>query len=298
MLLSNGRDAWVANTGTSSVIELDEANGAELQNVGGSQYKLDDSDGMLAYGPNLWVSNVSCDCVTELHQGGGALVRVLSGPDYRFQTPAGLVAASGHVFVLDQLGNRLVELDETSGHRIAWLTAAKYHLVHTTAMVVVHGDVWTANGGGDGTLTEIDAATGGVVRIVQADAVDADGPDALAAYGGDLWVLSAHRAHVSIVNASTGRLVRTVTARHAPLAQATSICLSQGRVWVASNGAHPFVDGFLRTNGQRIHDYLHPEFTYPSVFCDAHHVWVVDRLQSRVSELNALSGTIVRVIFD
>ena len=223
---------------------------------------------------------------------------MLHGPRFAFDTPAALVAASGHVFVLDQAGNRIVELDAATGRRLAVLAAPRYHLRHTLAMVAFHGDLWTANRDGRGTLTEISAASGALVRVVKGSVARLASPVAMAVADGQLWVVNSGADHVSVVNGATGGFVRAVTARHAPLARATSICVTEHRVWVASTSAHPFVDGFLEVDGALVHDYGHPDFRYPTVFCDAHHVRMVDRLQSRVTELHAGGGAILRVVFN
>ena len=43
-----GKDLWIANTGTSSMLEFDAATGVEVADVGGSKYQLDDSDSVFS----------------------------------------------------------------------------------------------------------------------------------------------------------------------------------------------------------------------------------------------------------
>ena len=53
--------------------------------------------------------------------------------------------------------------------------------------------------------------------------------------------------------------------------------------------------GIRVANGATVHVFRH-RFGFPTVFSDGTHVWVVDRLQSNVTELVATTGHVVRVV--
>jgi DNA-binding beta-propeller fold protein YncE len=287
-----GARIWLANTGNSSVLVLDATTGDELADVTGKQYGLDDPDAMAAYGGDVWASDYACDCVTEFRQRDDSLIRLL-GAAYHFENPIGLVAAERHVFVLNQAGSRIAELSAATGLRVGVLAGARFHFDGADAMVTNAGDVWVASRGG--TLTEIRASTGALVRVVGAGAARLDEPDAMADDGGDLWILNGRANHVSVVSAVSGRLVRTISTKHVAYSTATSIVLVDHRLWIASTADHAFVDGINATTGALVQAFPH-RFGYPSVFPGDNHVWIVDREQSRVTELDAVNGAVIRVV--
>jgi hypothetical protein len=119
-------------------------------------------------------------------------------------------------------------------------------------------------------------------------------PSAIATDGRSLWVANAHSAHLSVLAASTGAFERTVTSSRVKLTRVTSMSIAGGRLWLASTSSK-FVAGLSAANGALVRLYA-SRFSYPAVFGDPRHAWVVDRIQSRVSELSAGTGKILRVI--
>ena len=296
VLYSNGRQAWVANTGKSAVLELSAKTGRELLNVTGAKFHLDNSDAITQYGNDVWVSNAASDSVTEFYSRSGSLKHVLKGPAFHFDVPSMIVIAKGHVFVLAQSGDKVTEINEKSAHLIRYLHGARYHLDGAVGMVRVGTDVWIASGAGGGSLTELSAATGGVMRVVTAHSAHLDTPTAVATDGRSLFVSNAHGAHVSVLSAGTGALVRTITSTRLNLDRVTSMAAVEGRLWVASTWTRePYVAGLLAANGTPVRIYPRA-YGYPAVFGDGHHVWVVDRIQSRVSELSGRTGHVLRII--
>lgn len=292
---SNGRQVWVANTGSSSVIELSASNGKELLNVSGTKYHLDISDAITQVGNDVWVANSASNTVTEFYAKSGALKHVLKGPGFRLAVPVAIVAADKHVFVLDQAGDKVTDVVERTAKLARYLHGARYHLRDAIGMVRVGDDVWIASHGGGGTLTEISGATGGVMRVVTATAGHLDGPTAIATDGSTLWVANAHGSHLTVLNASNGVFLRAVTTDRVKLDHVASVSIAAGRVWLAGTTRPTFVAALLSRSGAVARIYVH-RFGYPAVSADPRHVWVVDRLQSRVTELSARSGKVLRVI--
>lgn len=294
VLYSNGRQAWVANTGKSSVLELSASSGRELLNVTGSRFHLDNSDAIVQYGNDVWVSNAASDAVTEFYSKSGALKHVLKGPKFHFAIPAAIVVADQHVFVLAQTGDKITEINERTGRLVRYLQGPRYHLVRAVAMVHVGNDVWVASHGG--SLTELSAATGGVMRVITASAARLDVPTAIATDGRYLFVANRHGSHLSVLSASTGAFVRVMTSSRLHLDRITSLAIVQGRLWMASTWTHAaFVAGIRVSSGAPVVLSAHA-YGYPAVFGDGHHVWVVDRIQSRVSELDGRTGRAIHII--
>lgn len=295
VLVGNARHLWLANTGTSSVLELSSSNGSEVRNVSGKRYRLDDSDAIAASGAAVWVANASNDTITEFRAADSHLIRVLSAPAYHLDVPVAIAIADHHVFVLNQEGSRILVLSESTGKLVRVLAGERYHFVHTAGMVAVRDDVWTANGGGAGTLTEFSAASGRVLRVVTAKRARLDTPVAITSDGTHLWVANQAASHVSELNAATGAFDRILRARRASLDAVTSIAVADRTVWMARAGMGTLVIGVNSTTGRTVRCSAH-KFGFPAVFSDGRHVWVVDRTESRVSQVNPLDGKVIRVI--
>ena len=155
VLSSNGRQVWVANTGTSSVLELTANGGREVLDVKGAKLRLDNSDAIAQYGNDVWVANAASDTVTEFYAKSGALKHVLAGPKFHFAVPLALVAADRHVFVLATAGDKVTEVNETSGRLVRYLQGARFHFHAATAMTRAGDNVWVVSTGGGGSLTEL-----------------------------------------------------------------------------------------------------------------------------------------------
>jgi hypothetical protein len=78
---------------------------------------------------------------------------------------------------------------------------------------VSNGDLFVANGAGN-SLTELNASTGALVRVVSGPAHQFDHPDSMVAGGSDLFVANGYGTgggSLTEVDASTGALVRVVS---------------------------------------------------------------------------------------
>jgi DNA-binding beta-propeller fold protein YncE len=293
-LSSNGREVWLANTGTGSVLELSATTGKELLNVSGTKLRLDNSDGIAQVGNDVWVANEASNTVTEFYAKTGALKHVLAGPKYRLAVPAAIVVADGHVFVLSLAGDKVTMLVEKNARLARYLAGPRFHFDHAVGIVRVGKDVWVVSSGARGGLTELSGATGGVMRIVTASTAHLVRPTAIATDGAHLLVTNAGGRRITILS-TTGHYLGSLTTSRVDLDRATSIAAVDGTVWVASTTKPAYVIGLRERNGALVRAYRH-RFGFPMVFSDAAHAWVVDRIQSEVTELSPRTGWPVRVI--
>ena len=293
VLSSNGKRVWLANTGSSSVLELSAYSGRELLNVKGSKFKFDNSDAITQYGNDVWVSNEASDTVTEFAATTGTLRHVLHGPTFHFAIPTQLVAVDRHVYVLDAAGDKITVIVERNGRLARYLEGPRFHLDHAVAIVRAGQDLWAVSA--DGTLTELSGATGGVLRVVVGPTAHLVHPVAATTNGADLLVADAGTGTVTVLSAATGRYLGSISTGAVPLRRATSIAATDGTIWVASTASPAFVVGLRARGGTTVHVFRH-RFTFPAVFADARHVWVVDRIQSRVTELAPTTGSVLRTL--
>jgi len=151
---------------------------------------------------------------------------VLRAPTHRLEVPVAIAIAERHVFVLNKAGPD-PRAQRVDGQLVKVLGGPRYHFIHTAGMVSVRDDIWTANGGGKGTLTEISASTGRVLRVVAAGKGRLSTPVAITTDGTYLWVGNRAGNHLSELSAASGRFVRTLRIRDASLDAVTSISVCQ-----------------------------------------------------------------------
>jgi hypothetical protein len=90
------------------------------------------------------------------------------------------------------------------------ISGSRYGFDGPDALVLSGPDLFVANYLSRGSVTEIDASTGALVRVISGLEYQFYGPDALAASGGNLLVAN-NFGSVTEFNASTGALVRVIS---------------------------------------------------------------------------------------
>ncbi|HXW82014.1 MAG TPA: hypothetical protein VEJ84_21135, partial [Acidimicrobiales bacterium] len=161
-------------------------------------------------------------------------------------------------------GASVIELDATTGVPLRWIAGPAYDFSTSPGpMLVVAGDLFVA---GYDSITEVDVATGALVRVLSGVPYGLLEPAAMATDGPDLFIASryggpAHYGVVTEVDIATGALVRMLTATSRdPFTGPDALAAVGPDIFVASTYGGP---------------------AYPN---------------GLVSEFNALSGALVRVI--
>jgi hypothetical protein len=210
-----GSHVWVANlgaqthtgfTGFGSVTELDASTGTALKTIPGSKTGITYPVSFAISGPYVWV-------VDGGYKGGlGGVTRIdtrtgtsftKTGGNYGFVRPATIAIAGGHVWVLNNPyrgGLSVTEMNASDGSLVQILSGSQYDFGsyvnlfgYRAAGVAAAGNrVWVADpdGGsnGHGAVTEINARTGGLVRVLSGAPYDFYTPDAIATAGSQIWV--------------------------------------------------------------------------------------------------------------
>jgi DNA-binding beta-propeller fold protein YncE len=109
------------------------------------------------------------------------------------------------------------------------------------AVDVAGNRVWVGNF--SGSVTEVNAATGALIRVISGGRYDLYEPSAITTRGNTVWIANSYfngdgtnTTSVTEINATTGALIRVITARRYQLDWPTGIATTGDRVWVA-NGA-------------------------------------------------------------
>lgn len=166
---------------SGKVAELDASDGRLLRLVQGKAFHLGVVRAMAVAGPDVFVASASeqgpGSAVTEVNMATGDLVRVISATRYGLEQPSGLLVSGPDLFIVN-LGPQTISASPT-------------------APAV-------------GSLTEVDVATGALVRVISGPRYAFSEPRAATIAGNDLYVPNPGDNSVTEINASNGSLVRVL----------------------------------------------------------------------------------------
>jgi hypothetical protein len=310
----NGGHLWIANYGGNSVTET-TSSGTRIRTLSGVSYGFNGPDAVVSHLGDVFVVNHG-GSVTELNGSTGALVRVIRGPGYDFVSPnAAVVQGSDDVWVVDTGNNAVTEFSATTGVLIRVLTNAKgrYGFAVPTAIAVAGPDLWvTSKAGGSatdpnaGTLTEIDASTGALVRRVSNASDALEKPSGIAFDGTHLWISDAAINAVTELT-PTGALTRVVRNNSLDqeygFASPTLVVGSSPDIYVISPGSSsPMVTQITASTAEGNWYECNtntpdPKFNDPTgLVVYTGHVWVVSPGDNTLTELSlALGGNRVNI---
>jgi peptide/nickel transport system substrate-binding protein len=216
-LAADGRTLWVTNAEGHSVEQIDADDGAVRQTVSVG----DGPTGLAVADGAVWVVNGLDGTVSKIASASGEVVDTIPVGN----GPSGICIGGGAVWVANSNDRAVVRVDPRSGRRktIPLETAP-------TELECGGGAVWASSEAG-GTVTQLSAATGAVVRPIDTGA----GASGLVLAGGALWVANTLAGTVSKIDPERGDVVTTVTlgAEDGP----SHLAAGAGRVWVTNEFA-------------------------------------------------------------
>jgi hypothetical protein len=178
-------------------------------------------------------------------------------------------------------------------------SSASYGFSSPDSIAVDGSHVWVASLGG--SVTELNAGNGSLVRILSSSGYGFSSPEGIAADGTHVWVTNLGggangNGSVTEVNASNGSLVRILSGASYGFNGPWGIAADGTHVWVTNYG-HPgtghSVTELSAGNGSLVRTIY--GFTSPSSVAVADgHVWVANG--DSVTELNASNGSRVRTL--
>ncbi len=201
-LAFGGGHLWVSNQAGNSLTEIDPSTGAWMGTFRAGRYGFNHPTAITSVGPDLFVANGS-GSLSEVRAGNGAAIRTISGPKFGFLHPIALAVS----------GNTVLELN--AGRPSATPAVA-------------------------GSITEIDARTGQLLRKVSGSSFAFDDPIALAVSGPDAYIADVANNSVTEIDITSGALVRVVAGQG--LNTPDGITVADGHVWVADAGSNAATD--------------------------------------------------------
>ena len=178
-------------------------------------------------------------------------------------------------------------------------------LAEPDAIAAAGSDVWVANSdyenGGRGWVSEFNAATGALIRVISGPRYGLTDPQALAIDSGGIWVADGNDGALTEFNAATGALLRVAAGPRYQFADPAALAAAGGDLWVANGGSNTVTEVNAAT-GALVRVIDAPQYRLsttvysPAIAVAGGHVWVPDGNNDAVTEINAATGALIRVI--
>lgn len=301
-----GADVWVTNAVGNSVTEFNDATGAIVRFVSRASSELAEPMGIATNGIDLWVTNLSSSAITEINCATGASIRVISSGS--LNAPVAVAVGGGSVWVASQAhqsdakGNIIANSSSVNSYstRLGSLQKSiggtNANALNGSSGVSLSGEkVWVTNANGD-SVTEFDAKTGGVVRVVKSGDGGFDWPMGVATTGADVWVENLNGNSLTEIDQSTGSVLRVISGDG--LDGPDSICVLGREIWVTNlYGNSVTVLNAHSGSLIRVIKSKSDGFSAPTgITGRGSSVWVTNQWSNTVTELAASSGSLIRII--
>jgi outer membrane protein assembly factor BamB len=203
--------------------------------------EFDSPSGLAFGGGHLWVSNEMGNSVSEINPTNRLWIATLNSKIYGFQRPTAITRYGPYLFVANGVGS-VSELRASNGAFIRIISGARYHFVNPVAIeaagtliLVLNAGRPNAAGTSAGSITEIRASSGSLVRTVSGSRFAFSDPMAFAVSGADVFVADKGDNSVTEVRITTGRLVRVVAQQG--LSAPDGIAVEDGNAWVSDSAS-------------------------------------------------------------
>jgi hypothetical protein len=223
----SGSHVWVLNQNASSfspstpgnvLIELNVGTGSLVHifktNVDGLYTALN----LTAIRSDVWISNVGgpVRSVTEINSHNGSLVRIIKATSGQLGSPDGIAVSGAYAWVANINGsdNSITEIKVSNGSFVRTIKSRADHFNGLFGVAAQNSHVWVTNGEGyengsnTNSVTELDARTGSLQRIIKVQDHGLYGPTEIIANGSKLWVLNVDS--VTELSQGNGSLIQVV----------------------------------------------------------------------------------------
>jgi hypothetical protein len=235
-------------TGLLVIISVPSTSGAASGAVSGTfnTAEFDVPMGLVVGGGHLWVANQAGNSLTEVNPSTGGWMGTFGGAKYGFDHPTAITTAGPDLFVANGTGS-LSEVRASNGAAIRTISGPKFGFLHPIALAVSGHTVLVLNAGNPsatpsvaGSISEIDARTGRLLRQVSGASLALDNPVALTVAGPDTYVADEANDSVTEIATTTGALIRVITGQG--LRNPDGITVAEGHVWVSDAATNAATD--------------------------------------------------------
>ena len=197
--------------------------------------EFDAPSGLAFGGRYLWVTNYNGNSVAAVDPSNGAWVATYRGAGYGFDRPSAITDVGSDLFVADAAGF-VTELDATNGAAVRTIRGAGYHFADPVAIASSHDTLLVLNAGQPPSVTEIDIATGKLIRVASSPGFD--DPVAMAVWGDDAFVANQASNAVTEVDVLNGVQVGAPITSPGHISSPDGIAAEDGYVWVSDSATN------------------------------------------------------------
>jgi outer membrane protein assembly factor BamB len=176
----------------------------------------------------------------EFNASDGSYVRVLMKNS--MQDPIALAGDGTHIWFAastvssNDSAGAVTEFNASDGQQIWSVPATIYNAQQDDAsadsIAYADGLLWVANGK---SVTELNASTGKLVRVLSGEQYDFTGQPAIAVAGSHVFVVNGAGNSVTEIDASTGAVAYTLTAARYHLDNPVGIAVAGNRAWILNS---------------------------------------------------------------
>jgi hypothetical protein len=289
-------DLYVTNGAGNTVTEVAASTGAHVATFGGTTYGFDGPTAILLVGSTLFVADGAGNALTEFDAGTRAFVRQITGT--QFSDPIALAAGGGDVFALNAAGS-VTEVSASTGEVLGNASGSQFGFSTPTSIAIADHNLFVTNSASN-SVTEINADTMAFVATISGSSYGFDEPAGILNRYGTIWVANQAGGSVTEFSAATGDVVRVITNSWLPTP--VPITFGDGYVFTASPpGSSPMVSqitpssgsvNWMMCNTNGPYHFNNPQ----SLVVAGSNLWVVNEGGNSLTEINADSGALVRVV--
>jgi hypothetical protein len=213
------------------------------------------------------------------------------------------LCASDHLWVVDKgtaygKGDAVTEINAATGHVMRVLSSPGYEFDAPDAIAVGGAHVWVTNGGTPlqppsqlgatgNSVTEINANTGSLIRVIGAAKDQLNYLVAVVTLGSHVWAGSLN--NLTELNASDGSLVRVIHGTGKIQTSPTALTVTGSKLWEATLHAVVERNGTTGASIRSINPNGDPRGSIVGIASDNDDVWAVN-FDNSVAEINAATG--------
>jgi hypothetical protein len=295
-----GSELFVANGGNNSVTEVNASDGSYTATISGKRFGFDTPSAIVAIGRDLFVANSAGNSVTEFKASGRKHVRVIQGTGYDFVDPIALAASGQGLFVLNGAGS-ITEIAAGTGALIGTASGPVFGFDEPTGLAVADGNVFVANSAAN-TVTVLSVESRAFVTSLSGSTFNFNTPTGVAFDGTNVWVTNQGNSSVTEFSPTTLTEVNVLVNGNLPMVG--PIAYGNGYVFAVSPwGSSPMVTQITaspatvnwmmcNTNGPYL--FNNPQ----SLVAAGTNLWVVNEGGNSLTEMNAVTGNLIRTIFN
>lgn len=215
-----------------------------------------------------------------------------------FDYPSGLAFAAGHLWVANEHGNSISEINPANGAWMASLTSGPYGIDAPTAIAAKGPDIFVANS--VKSISEINANTRQLVRIVFGPQYRFSKPVAITVAGGRVLVLNAgtNAGSITEFSAQNGSLLKTISGSRFAFDHPAAFATSGQDVYVADKGNNS-VTVLNMVSGRLVRVISQQGLSGPDgIAVEDGRVWVADSQTNSATEISAANDAVISTFTD